>query len=187
MPEKNWTLLHSRTVGDHRIFTVREDRYRLAPAGDERDFVVLDSPDWVNVIPITSSGEVVMIRQFRHGIRRTTLEIPGGMINPGEAPAAAALRELAEETGFAAARCRELGHVSPNPAIQSNRCWFFLAEGAYRAGDADPDPGERIEVVLHPLAAIPALITMGEIDHALVLCAFGLAGLLSGPLSGGPR
>jgi 8-oxo-dGTP pyrophosphatase MutT (NUDIX family) len=168
-------------VSDHRIFRLREDRYRLDPEDAGRDFVVVESADWINVIPLTDDRQVVLVRQFRHGVRQITLEIPGGLAGPGEDPAEAGLRELREETGYAARRMRRLGWVWPNPAIQNNACHFFLAEGAHRVGDPTPDPGERIEVVTRPLAEIPALIQAGEIRHALVVAAFGLAGVLARP------
>lgn len=180
-PESSWTLLRSRVASDHRIFRLREDRYRLEPEGLEKEFVVLDGVDWINVIPLTDDGHVVLVRQFRHGVQQVTLEIPGGLANPGESPVDTGLRELREETGYAARRMRQLGSVWPNPAIQNNACHFFLAEGAHPVADPAPDPGERIEVVLRPLREIPGMIRRGEIRHALVVAAFGMAGVLAGP------
>lgn len=177
MPDSSWTLVAEGDSRRHRIFRIREDRYRLED-GPTRAFVVIDSPDWVNVVPVTDDGDVVLIRQFRHGIREVTLEIPGGMIDAGEEPAAAALRELAEETGYVSDRAELLGTVWPNPAIQNNSCHCFLARGCVPRGAPRPDPFERIELVVRPLADVPGLVRSGAIRHALVLNAFGLMGVL---------
>ncbi len=178
MPKKSWTLLRSQDISDHRIFRIRHDFYRFEPTGVERDFVVLHSPDWVNVVPITEDGQVVLIRQYRHGLQDVTLEIPGGIIDAGEPPQAAAERELREETGYVAERVRTLGRVVPNPAFQDNCSYMFLAEDCRRLAEPRPDPFEQIEVVLRPLGDIPDLIRRGEINHTLVINAFAFMDLL---------
>jgi len=167
-----WTLLESRAVSDHRIFRIREDTYRFEPTGLARDFVVMESPDWVNVVPLTEDGHVVLIRQYRHGVRAVSLEIPGGIIDGHEPPEAAALRELREETGYAAERVRPLCRVRPNPAIQSNYQYCYVAEGCRKVATPQLDPFEHIEVVLTRLDAIPGLIEREEISNALVINAF---------------
>ncbi len=174
MPYRSWKLIGSRDISDHRIFRIRHDLYRFEPSGAERDFVVLDCPDWVNIIPLTDDGQVVLIRQYRHGTQALSLEIPGGVIDKGETPEAAAVRELREETGYKPLRVSPLGFVSPNPAIQGNRSYSFLAEGCYPAGEAQLETFEQIEVLLKPLDQIPALIRSGEISHCLIIAAFAL-------------
>jgi ADP-ribose pyrophosphatase len=174
MPHQSWNLLGSRDVSDHRIFRVRHDLYRFEPSGAERDFVILDCPDWVNIIPMTDDGQVVLIRQYRHGTRTVTLEVPGGVVEADETPEAASVRELREETGYVPERVKPLGFVSPNPAIQGNRSFTFLAEGCRLAGKSQPDSFEKIEVLLRPLEDIPKLIRSGEISHSLIVAAFAL-------------
>jgi ADP-ribose pyrophosphatase len=174
MPQRSWKLISSRDISDHRIFHIRHDLYRFEPSGVEREFVVLDCPDWVNIIPLTDDGRVVLIRQFRHGTRDVSLEIPGGVVEADETPEAAAVRELAEETGYVPGSVKPLGFVLPNPAIQGNRSYSFLAEGCRLAAAPQPDSFDNIEVLLCPLEDIPAMIRSGEISHSLIISAFAL-------------
>ncbi len=170
-----WTLLGSRLEYSDRLISVHHDRYRLQGNGRAGDFTVIRTSDWINVIPVTPDGELVFIRQFRHGIREVTLEIPGGAIDRRDGdPRAAAERELREETGYEASRWETLGFVTPNPALQANRCHTFLATGARRVGDPCLDPYERIEVVTLTAAEAAAALRDGTVTHGLVLAAFGL-------------
>ena len=172
MLPKPWPIISSGIERAFRIFRLRTDRARSPLTGEEHDFVVLESPPWVNVIPLTRNEEVVLIRQYRHGTREVCLEIPGGLVEPADTPLSAAKRELLEETGYRGENWIDLGFVHPNPAIQDNRCHTFLALGVTQAGPQALDEKEDIEVLLRPLAEIPRLIRTGEISHALVVAAF---------------
>jgi 8-oxo-dGTP pyrophosphatase MutT (NUDIX family) len=136
------------------------------------EFYILESEDWVNVIPITQQNDVVLIRQYRHGIREVTLEIPGGIVEPDESPEEAASRELLEETGYQGSKMIPLGVVYPNPAFLNNRCYTYLASNVLLTREQEQDEKEDIEVLLRPLDEIPRLIREGEISHSLVLAAF---------------
>ncbi len=167
-----WQRIASQAVADYRIFRLRMDRCVSPRTAAAHDFVVLEGADWVNVVAITADAQVVLIEQYRFGRGEVTLEIPGGMIDAGENPVAAAERELREETGYTAAKFTLLGHVDPNPALQSNRCYTVLAENAVPAEAQALDDMEDIAVVLKPLAAVPRLLGEGAIRHALVWAAF---------------
>jgi 8-oxo-dGTP pyrophosphatase MutT (NUDIX family) len=165
-----WEQLHEETLCRYKVFHVTKARRRSPRTGAEIGFFLIDTPDWVNVLPLTADGQVVMVRQYRQGAQRVTLELPGGLIDSSEAdPAAAAARELREETGYVAERIERLGVMNPNPSMMRNRCHAFLATGCRPAGDLQLDPGEDIEVVTVPLAGLDQRVAGGEIEHAIVL------------------
>jgi ADP-ribose pyrophosphatase len=169
---KPWTIISSHVDKSYRVFNLRCDRARSPRTSETHDFYVLESPSWVNIIPLTPTKEVVLIRQYRFGIRDMTLEIPGGLMEPSDSPEEAAQRELREETGYREETLIPLGSVHPNPAIQNNLCYTFLAENVFPVGQLIQDEREDIEVVLQPLSEIPRLIREGAISHALVIAAF---------------
>jgi 8-oxo-dGTP pyrophosphatase MutT (NUDIX family) len=172
MPIKPWKLVSSKMDSSYPIFNLRTDRAISPRTQKAHDFYILESLDWVNVIPITIENDVVLIRQYRHGIRDITLEIPGGIIEKKDTPERAALRELKEETGYSTPDIIELSSVYPNPAFLDNRCYTFLAKDVSPAGGQDQDEKEDIEILLKPLEEIPRLIKRGEISHSLILAAF---------------
>jgi 8-oxo-dGTP pyrophosphatase MutT (NUDIX family) len=172
-----WKRERSEQVADCRVFKVRRDISADPRDGRAHDFYIIEATDWINIIPLTSDGQVVLIEQYRHGTGEISLEIPGGMVDPGESPASAATRELLEETGYEASEVVFLGKTRPNPAIQDNWIHTFLARGVERRGEPKNDGTEQTIVRLVPLERISALIAGGEIDHSLVVVGFHWLGL----------
>ena len=169
---ESWKRIRSEEVANCRVFNVRKDFCENESSGDSASFYVIENPDWVNVIPITKSGELVLIEQFRHGTHDFTLEIPGGMVDHKETPAECAKRELEEETGYLTGDLIEIGRSSPNPALQYNRMYHFLATECEYTGKLGFDEHESISNRLVRVKEIPEMIRDGTIDHSLVIAAF---------------
>jgi 8-oxo-dGTP pyrophosphatase MutT (NUDIX family) len=165
-----WRTLRRGDERDLTILRIREDQL-ADPHGRTHTRVIVEAPDWVNVLALTAEGQAVLVRQFRAGIHGDTLEFPGGMVDPGETARMAAARELVEETGFVAARWTALGTCHPNPAFLVNRLHTFLAHDCRKAADLRLDVGEDIRVELVPAASLRARVASGEINHALVLAS----------------
>lgn len=169
-----WDRLSRRLLTKTRIFELDEIKFRHPVRETERDFVVLNPPDWVNVIALTADHQIVLVNQFRYGLDDFSLEIPGGVVDAGEDFMAAGLRELREETGYVGSDVRLLGSVDPNPAMQSNRSHLIMVTDAKPTAAVAWDPDEEIEVSLQPVDEVLALARNGGITHSLVLNALFL-------------
>jgi hypothetical protein len=169
---KKWKVIKSQNLDSYKVFSTRKDISLSPMTGEEHDFYVVEAPDWVNVVAITPDDQIVLIEQYRHGIRSITLEIPGGMVDGGESPLEAGKRELLEETGYESDEWICIGKINPNPAIQNNTCYTFLAINARRVRVPSFEGTEDIAVLVAPSTNIISLITEGKITHALVVVAF---------------
>lgn len=169
-----WEKGAIRSLAATRIFDVQGVSFRHPVRGTEREFVVIAAPDWVNVVALTTDHRLVLVNQFRYGTDAFSWEVPGGVIDLGEDPVAAGVRELREETGYTGKSARLLGTVRPNPAIMNNRCHLVLVEGAERTERQDWDPDEELEVAVLPVDEVYAWAHSGRITHALVLNALFL-------------
>lgn len=169
--EAAFPLIGTEALADCKVFSVAKTWVKVRKTDSTHSFYRIDSGEWVNVVSLTPDDHLVMVRQFRHGSRDFTLEIPGGLVDPGEQPVEAAARELTEETGFRAASLRPLGSLNPNPALFSNRVHTFLAEGCEQVGEIENPGLEQTQLELIPAARVPDLLRKGEIDHALVVAA----------------
>ncbi|MCB9640170.1 MAG: NUDIX hydrolase [Myxococcales bacterium] len=169
---KAWETLQETPPEDHKIFRLFKRKSQHPGLSRPHDFVIVDCPDWVNMIVLTPEGQVILVEQYRHGSQSLSLEIPGGMVDPGESPEETARRELAEETGYTCEQWYNLGVVEPNPAFQTNRCWTYLGVLAKQTQEQHLDGSEMIHVETCPLSEISAHIKQGEITHSLVIAAF---------------
>ncbi len=169
--QQTWKPVERRIVADHKIFRIRYDLYCRQTDGLTHEFVVLECPDWVNVVAVTKENRLILVRQFRHGMDAVTWEIPGGVLEPGESPDHGALRELEEETGYTPEHFELLSSIHPNPAFQMNRCHVFLATGCTPKGNQNLDPTEEVELGLFSFTEVTQMVLTGQITHSLVLSA----------------
>lgn len=171
-----WDEVSEGDPDKRRVFTVRSDVVRSRKTGVAWTVDRLFCADWVNVVAITDADELVLVKQWRFGVRAFTLELPAGLVEPGEDPLAAGLRELLEETGYGPVSgddgaVRVIGSCSPNPAFMDNRCTTVLAPRVTLLKEQELDPMEEVEVARVPLNDIDALLRRGEMTTALGMVA----------------
>jgi ADP-ribose pyrophosphatase len=178
MPDRDahlkWEEISRRQVASCGIFDLLATE-RLSASGRKGEFWILKAGDWVNVVPLIRAADGVssflMVRQYRHGAELITTEFPAGIVEKGEDPAAAAARELREETGHRAGRLTLIGEVRPNPAFMTNRCFTFLAEDLEPVGSQALDELESLDFLLLPVSDVKARVGQGELVNSLTLVA----------------
>jgi len=166
-PLTPWQVLARRTLLERRWIEVREDHVRLANGHEIEEFHVITSPSWAGVLAVTERDEVVLVRQYRHGIVADSLELPAGVIEPGEPPLAAAQRELREETGYAAEHWEPIASFATEPSRHTVRAHFFCALGAKPVAERHLDASEELELVLVPRSEFIELVLRGDITHGV--------------------
>ena len=139
--------------------------------GNFLNATVLELSTWVNILALTENREVVLIKQYRHGVQDVLWEIPGGVVNDDEDPLGGAKRELLEETGYTASDFIQVGKIYPNPSFQTNTMYCFIALNAEEVARQHLDEGEDIEVHLVPLNQLIEMAKRGEFPHALQVAA----------------
>jgi 8-oxo-dGTP pyrophosphatase MutT (NUDIX family) len=168
---KPWKKIGSESGPNLKLFQVRWDSLENPRTNQILKRLVLETEDWVNIVPITTGNHVVLVDQYRFGISKITSEIPGGLIDNGEDSKSAAIRELEEETGYTGGEWKYLGSVEPNPAFHTNRCHHWLALGVKQTREPSLDPGEDIKVETVSFPDLRKLISTGQIGHVLALSA----------------
>ncbi|MDR0355761.1 MAG: NUDIX hydrolase [Deltaproteobacteria bacterium] len=170
---KPWVLTSDAVKLTTPVFQVLERRCLSPKDGKEKTFSCLQAPQWVNVIPLRSDNKIVFVRQFRHGSSEFSLELPGGVAEPGQTILETAKRELMEETGHSAANYEKLCSFRPNPALFDNHIHTFLAYPAEKTGSTQFDENEDLSEILIEVERLQELILDGAIDHALMGAALG--------------
>ena len=157
-----WKIISSRHI--HPRF--RLDTVELA-GGKTFEPMVFEFRSWANVLALTKNNEVVLVKQYRHGVQENLIEFPGGVVDDGESPLEGVKRELMEETGYSADNIVEVGRIYPNPAIQHNTLFCYVATDVEKVGEQHFDETEEIEVHLVPLDELVEMARCGEFRHAL--------------------
>lgn len=143
------------------------------------EYYVLEYPDWVNMVALTADNQFILVRQYRHGVQQEVLEVPGGVIDPGEDAETAAAREMLEETGYRFDRIEPLSTLFPNPATSTNRTTSYLLTGGVKVQEQALDDQEEIEVVLASPEEVKQLLLENRFGQALHTAAlfYGLVRL----------
>ena len=147
---KPWKILSSRQTYKDPWLSVRTDHVQLDDGREIEGFHVLEYPDWISVIGLTDAGNVVLIREYRHGVRAVTIGLPSGAAEAGEDTLSVAQREFAEETGYSAREWVKIGEGCANWAVNTNRVHYYIAFGAEKTGEQSLDPNEEIEAFEWP-------------------------------------
>ena len=166
-----WVTTDERVEYTTNIFKVLKRDMKIASENHSATFSILEAPDWINVIALTPDNEIVLVEQYRYGIEKPTLELPGGVCDPGESPLESSKRELLEETGFEGDECIYLGSVSSNPAMMTNNTHTYLIRNCTKVSEQQLDGNERIHVHVMPLVEFLEMVGKGEVDHSLVVAA----------------
>ena len=176
----NWKILSSEYLYKATWFTIRKDICETPEGKIVNPYYVYEFPTWVSALAITDDNKVVMVRQYRHGIQETIIEVPGGCVDDSDKDYQTAIaRELLEETGYSFTNYTYLGKVSPNPSTNNNWMHMFLATGGTKVSSQQLDHNEEIEVELLEIDELKSLIDNNEIKQALHVCTimYGLAKL----------
>jgi 8-oxo-dGTP pyrophosphatase MutT (NUDIX family) len=170
-----WKVLARRTLVERRYLELRQEHVQLASGQEIEDFYVIDMSDWAAVLCVTRSHEVVLVRQYRHGIAKESIELPAGALEAGEAPEVAAKRELLEETGYVSSRWCRIASLATDPSRQTAHAHFFCALDAERVREPRLDDAEELTTMLVSPGELVELVESGQIVHGMHIAAILLA------------
>jgi ADP-ribose pyrophosphatase len=171
---KKWIIKSEQELFRRRMFAVKDMECYHPDKNVTHKFFTLNTPDWINVVAVTTEGTFIMVKQHRLGTDEITLETPGGLIEDGEPPEETARRELREETGYEAGEIHLLKKLSVNPAIFNNYIYFYYARNCTKIHEQDLDSAEDIEVLTLTHDEIMETINGGRINHTIIITALYL-------------
>lgn len=158
-----------KTLCSTPVFEVSEKRFETGSQGQSFTYSVISAPDWVNILAVTPDHQIILVRQFRPGTEEFTLELPAGVIDPGESPLGAAQRELREETGMESNHWTSLGRCSSNPALMNNHTHLFLAESVMNVADPIPEESGSLDILMVSEEEFLDILRTEKLDHAIAL------------------
>jgi ADP-ribose pyrophosphatase len=168
--DMEWKVLESEYLFNNKPWlTVRKDVCELPDGKIMPAYYVVEYPDWATVFALTKDNKVVLVKQYRHGLGVISIETPGGVIDEGEDPAKAIVRELKEETGYVAEKVEALGKISANPATTNNYMHMYLATGCEKIHEQSLDETEDVEVAVYTIEELKQLIRENKIVQSLHL------------------
>jgi mutator protein MutT len=169
--QKTWQILEEKIKDSFPLFETKISKRKRLDTDLEYDFFLLNGRDWSNIIAVTDEREILLVRQYRHGIEEYTLELPGGCLEIGETPKDAIMRELEEETGYCAENCQKLITLHANPAMMNVKAHFFVANNLRETAKVKLDATEDITLVKMPIEEVYQNISSGRITHAIQVAA----------------
>lgn len=169
MRELKWKVLFTKYVYENKWFHARADSCMLPDGRIIEPYFVVELPDFCNMVVVTEDERVVLVRQYRYPVDQITYELPGGIIEKGENPATAALREMQEETGYTSTDVEYLFKAAANPALNSNTAYFFLAKNAVKTESQNFDELEDLDVVSFSKDEFIQLLKENKLQHGVQL------------------
>lgn len=161
-----WETKQIKTIQNTVVFELTEQE-NVSKNGVSGKYIIMNAPDWVITIP-EKNGKFLMVKQWRHGAKKLSVEFPGGVIDKGEEPESAAARELQEETGYKAGKLTKIGCVNPNPALFSNKVHVYLAEDLTATGKQNLDHDEFINYIELPKADVFENMGLEQMQHGIM-------------------
>jgi len=172
MSEKmKWKTLESQQIFKAGPVVLDKEKCEMPDGRVMPGYFILRFPDWVNIVPVTKDGQLVLIKQYRHATREIHWEVPGGAVHRGEDPFVAAGRELEEETGYSSSKIVKVAATYPNPALQDNLVHTYLALDCEKTGPQNLDPYEEIEVQTVALDDIKQWLQDGKFTHNICVAS----------------